>query len=344
MSSSEFAGSRPLALGSLHGVRVWRPTADGTLTGWTFQQEWEPGQNLSVCRRTGLLGWQRASTRNPNLPAEASEDRRCSGVAASCGCGFWAYYTETPEFTLSGVVGVIEAYGKTTLGSKGFRAEKAKIVALAFPKVGRMRRLLHKAAEWTFAHGTLSQVIAPVTALAGVVPVVVFMHGWLAWVVGLAVSIACGLNAGFLYVLGERRWVTRVGQRIHYDEVAREGVPYAQTEEVEAKVRARYPDVPVYDSVEAMLAAHPLSEPERVPDTTPRQDNLTQTMQQMQQLQAHVAAALQHATQQLQKPQRVLPHFGLAVGGQVWPNQYNIGIETKQEVDDDDDSGVQAAD
>ena len=49
---------------------------------------------------------------------------------ASCSCGFWAY--DEASFTAQGeIVGVIDAYGKTTIGTKGFRAEKAKIIGLS---------------------------------------------------------------------------------------------------------------------------------------------------------------------------------------------------------------------
>lgn len=46
-----------------------------------------------------------------------------------CQCGFWAY--DEAGFKPHGVViGVIEGYGKVTVGTKGFRAEKARIAAL----------------------------------------------------------------------------------------------------------------------------------------------------------------------------------------------------------------------
>lgn len=48
----------------------------------------------------------------------------------SCQCGFWAY--DEASFAAQGeIVGVIDAYGKTTIGTKGFRAEKARIVGLS---------------------------------------------------------------------------------------------------------------------------------------------------------------------------------------------------------------------
>lgn len=48
----------------------------------------------------------------------------------SCECGFWAY--DEAGFKAHGrVVGAIEGYSKTTVGTKGFRCEKARIVALS---------------------------------------------------------------------------------------------------------------------------------------------------------------------------------------------------------------------
>lgn len=48
----------------------------------------------------------------------------------NCKCGFWAY--DEAGFVAHGsVVGVIEGYGKTTVGTKGFRSEKARIIALS---------------------------------------------------------------------------------------------------------------------------------------------------------------------------------------------------------------------
>lgn len=47
-----------------------------------------------------------------------------------CQCGFWAY--DEAGFQNHGrIVGLIEGFGRTTVGTKGFRSEKARIVALA---------------------------------------------------------------------------------------------------------------------------------------------------------------------------------------------------------------------
>ncbi len=52
---------------------------------------------------------------------------------SDCGCGFWAYFDLNPsEFRMGEkpIVGVIKGYGRTLLGSRGFRCEKAEIVGL----------------------------------------------------------------------------------------------------------------------------------------------------------------------------------------------------------------------
>jgi hypothetical protein len=56
-----------------------------------------------------------------------------------CGCGVWAYWKldsgDVNRFSPTSrglpVLGIIEGYGRVLLGEKGFRCQKAKIVALA---------------------------------------------------------------------------------------------------------------------------------------------------------------------------------------------------------------------
>ncbi len=55
-------------------------------------------------------------------------------VSLTCSCGFWAYFDGTNAYkdTVS-VTGIIEGYGRVVAGTRGFRAEKARIVALVRP-------------------------------------------------------------------------------------------------------------------------------------------------------------------------------------------------------------------
>lgn len=51
---------------------------------------------------------------------------------ANCTCGFYAYLNGINGYQSNcHVIGVIEGYGETTIGTRGFRAQKAKILALA---------------------------------------------------------------------------------------------------------------------------------------------------------------------------------------------------------------------
>lgn len=51
---------------------------------------------------------------------------------ATCSCGFYAYLNGVNDYIQpERVVGVIEGYGETLIGKRGFRASKAKILALA---------------------------------------------------------------------------------------------------------------------------------------------------------------------------------------------------------------------
>ena len=119
----------PLVLGSVRGVRAWRfekgrlqsPHANGCF--------WSSGEQIAQC-----------GTRPPYRGLEALwkswefRDDPDPEHVKNCVCGFYAHYQGVSDYELNliwGVVGVIEGYGTTTLGTKGFRCQKAKIVALA---------------------------------------------------------------------------------------------------------------------------------------------------------------------------------------------------------------------
>lgn len=77
-----------------------------------------------------------------SYPYKADGKTRSRTVKCGCGCGFWAYWTLTlavlNKFTgnnyskvyVRPVAGVVEGFGKTLLGTKGFRCQKLKILAL----------------------------------------------------------------------------------------------------------------------------------------------------------------------------------------------------------------------
>ena len=112
-------GEPDFAIGSVTGVRWWNLT--GTeLTG--VHGSWAMGENVAYCAKGG---------RPDDAHMVPEED---------CACGFWAYWTTAasgnPHNFQLPVLGVIEGYGKTLIGEKGFRCAKARIVALHIPPAG----------------------------------------------------------------------------------------------------------------------------------------------------------------------------------------------------------------
>ncbi len=122
----------PLAAGSVTGVRLWHvdmasaqaavtgtavPVA-GLLTG-VFGGVWRRGENAAVCG---------GGPESPPCPGDLVP-------AAGCGCGFWAYwalrYAWRCDYYWRGeVIGVIQGYGRTRIGTRGCRCGKARILGL----------------------------------------------------------------------------------------------------------------------------------------------------------------------------------------------------------------------
>lgn len=124
----------PLAAGSLTGVRLWhvdlpsfevvsdgsRAEVDGLLTG-IFGVTWRRRENVAVCG-----GGQRPPAGHADpVPAH------------HCGCGFWAYWTLQDalrsDYRQAQVIGIMQGYGRTRIGTRGCRCSKARVLALHVP-------------------------------------------------------------------------------------------------------------------------------------------------------------------------------------------------------------------
>lgn len=121
MMDSQY-GLRPFYAGAvLRGIRAFSADQAGRLYGVTFTVPWLSGENIKRCLAPeGPCGVDAATT--------------------FCTCGFYAITENTNNEYMRGpygrpplVEGVIEGYGQVVVGSKGFRAEKARIVALVVP-------------------------------------------------------------------------------------------------------------------------------------------------------------------------------------------------------------------
>lgn len=173
-TSQDFDGT-PFVAGSLIGLRAFRIEPEGRLSGAVFPIPFEPGENVAHC---AAEEWEWFRTRVPNrsllgltltvvsqrLHREilASLDERPSWAlfkkrpepwvhrvaGVRCHCGFYAYTDGANEYAPNGenavgvpsVEAVIEGYGTCTVGERGFRASKARLVALIDPPVSVMAR------------------------------------------------------------------------------------------------------------------------------------------------------------------------------------------------------------
>lgn len=128
-----FDGREPdLAIGSVTGVRWWNlrmpdgpdGMPDLSLAGVHSSDPWKPGENTARCARF-------LSLHAIDEPHEVPDE--------SCACGFWAYWAVpdalNPHNFGVPVLGVIEGYGRTLIGDKGFRCARARITALHFSDV-----------------------------------------------------------------------------------------------------------------------------------------------------------------------------------------------------------------
>lgn len=102
-----------MAVGSVRGLRMWA-LSGGAMHG-SYGGTWVPGENEAVCYAGGGL------KHDPTLLP-----------AAGCGCGFWAYWKadDAARHGQGYIVGVIEGYGRTRIGTKGFRCQKARILGI----------------------------------------------------------------------------------------------------------------------------------------------------------------------------------------------------------------------
>lgn len=134
LTHAEQFDSRGFVAGVFRGARSFRINKDGFLTGVVYHQVWTPGENIAVCRNTPTqyISYYAAASvldQPVALPDGHGMD--------ACRHGFYAYAENSNDYHAEGYVsGVIEGYGKEVmLGTRGFRADKARIVALCVSEV-----------------------------------------------------------------------------------------------------------------------------------------------------------------------------------------------------------------
>lgn len=134
--SPEFSGSG-FSAGAVQGARAWNIDDDGWLVGVMRPQVWVPGENHAECRRFVLPPVRSVIINGSSVPVTVSPGRVSVEPAEhpiqDCGHGFYAFYEGSNDYGRPArVSGVIQGYGKTVIGSRGFRCMKARILAITF--------------------------------------------------------------------------------------------------------------------------------------------------------------------------------------------------------------------
>lgn len=170
-SPSEFSDRRFVA-GTIVGLRSFSTDTLGRLTGVVVPQVWTPGENVAECRyeqvhgrlhsslfmssytggvvplpctcRTCQLGFSSIYGMPPASilsadPADLTTAKKAPHDVGSlaCECGFYAYFDGGDDYhskASMAVTGIVEGYGHVVAGVRGFRAEKARVLALIKPK------------------------------------------------------------------------------------------------------------------------------------------------------------------------------------------------------------------
>lgn len=147
--------------GAARGLRSFRLGLDGWLRGVTYEQVWRPGENIAKCMVVAAVPHAKpsviADSANPDYakeysrvvagwgyPRDPGQEPRllpgyrsaaCPGLDPACACGFYAYHDGSRHGYIGGgyASGIIDGYGRVVLGPQGFRAARARLVAVALP-------------------------------------------------------------------------------------------------------------------------------------------------------------------------------------------------------------------
>lgn len=269
MTPSEFAGIS-LGLGVVRGVRSFDVDPHGRLMGINYKVAWKPGENEAKCLldpySTAIKGITNALSAtytfsmvgggNITIPKatgtaieKAEPSEKATHSLDTCSCGFYAYYDGSNDYKSDArISAVVEGYGETLIGTRGFRASKARIAALCIPETKAKRPRIH----W-------------LTILWAAVACIFMALGIFALINGKTV-------AGWIQVGGA---VAYAGCAVLNVWARRDDRSKSKTDpipaEMLAKVRRNYPDVPVFTSFKAMVAAFPPDKGlEPSPDSDPR--------------------------------------------------------------------------
>lgn len=278
MRAGEFHGA-PLVAGSVVGVRAFGVDMLGRLRGVSHDQVWTPGENVADCKirvvSEGDAKELRGRYRESAYSISAS-GRPVSSLPAfridtdphdigSCSCGFYAYYSGSNDYASDErVQAVIEGWGETAIGTRGFRTSKARILALCVQGEIEPEPVAPKKAEpvrWALDHLGLFGAIAAVPGL-----VAALINNRPVWTLVLSALLVVNV---VMQVVGDRQ--RRKPKRTTSPRGGWLPPTSSQPAPIDvAKLRRNYPDVPIFTNYKQMIAEFPTSRGEEpTPQTDP---------------------------------------------------------------------------
>ena len=271
MSVESFDGG-DFFIGTVRGIRGFDVDRLGRLRGVTHDAVWTPGENIAEHRSEsfarGLISLS-ASGIQIRGPETVTGNPQPHDFKACSHCGFYAYFADNGMYVRSAEVkAIIEGYGTVHVGSDGFRAGKARVVALVderkrgiSPARWRFYRLARRLAasrseEWPIFAAVACLFVSPFAG--GGVGQFSVSAGWM---VGVAIVL---LGAYLAY--SSFRAISYEFSSIH-PELRDPSEPAPMD-----RIRTNYPGVPVYRSMKAALADYPVDSPFAPEPVTPDTD------------------------------------------------------------------------
>lgn len=279
---SEFDGT-PFVAGSVTAIRAFKVDSLGRLQSPQRDHIFTPGVNEAKCGTTstdqfivdyvamtsairgyrtgGYVAGPTHTTRTTETAAEAAEPKTHKSGSIGCRCGYYAYYDESEKnawLNPGCVEAVVEATGTVTHGTKGIRAEKMRVVGVVDPTAptvkGRRQRWDDFCAR---VEGKTPDLLGGLYLGVGVLALV---FGVALAVIGPRVTGGGLLTLAALCFFGTA--VEMRGFTLNLNRRYPLGTQHPSiAAEVMALVRRNYPEVKVYPTRDAMLAAHPTTKP-----------------------------------------------------------------------------------
>lgn len=253
--SGDFSG--PLAVGTVRGARSFEVDAYGRLHGIYYPAIWVPGENASHCFGQSAAAPYQAFAQAissvmytlPSPPAPKTTKPLPASKEHSldrCTCGFYGYFDGSNDYGApSRISGIVEGYGRTVIGSRGFRSEKARLVALCVE-----RRPYRFPLTRVFArYPTVANIGFPLSVC---VAIVAFILAFVTTKSGTSLApsmVPLVMLAAF--------FAFRSGPAAFSIGTPADGDGAWLSKEQIALVRRNYPDLPFYTSFRQMVADFP---------------------------------------------------------------------------------------